>query len=251
VRRRDNIGADDQLTGSEFPWWQSFKPEAVAETQYEQILSASKCGDVACLRKLSTEDLTRAAQETYALGWNASPRTYGYGDFYYGPIVDGRSILGLPSVELSKGRFANVCTQRFSIYMVKANCFQVPLMTSVNRYEGFYFTNNTLQTEKDVTMDLQVIFPTATPKFFQSMYKLYPRSDFNSTFFQRVEIFGDFIIKCPTVWLMEAVNRKSQATYKMIFNAGHQQHAATNDFLFDANYDSKLIPSFLWQRMTH
>jgi carboxylesterase type B len=114
---------------------------------------------------------------------------------------------------------------------------QVPLLTSKNRYEGFYFTNNSLQTENDVTTDLQVIFPKADRQFFHTLFKLYPRSDYNSTFYQRVEIFGDFTIKCPTMWLMEAVQKKSNGNYKLVFNAGHQQHAATNDFIFDISYD--------------
>jgi hypothetical protein len=99
------------LISTEFPWWQPFKPEAVVEAQYDQLLRASKCADLACLRKLTADDLTRAAQETYNIGWNSTPRLYGFGEFYYGPVVDGKTILGLPSVEFSRGQFANVWIQ--------------------------------------------------------------------------------------------------------------------------------------------
>lgn len=47
-----------------------------------------------------------------------------------------------------------------------------------------------------MTKDLQQIFPYAKESFFNRLYQLYPASDFNSTFFRRAEIYGDYIINC-------------------------------------------------------
>ena len=46
------------------------------------------------------------------------------------------------------------------------------------------------------TMDLQTIFPYAKQSFFERLYELYPADAFNSTLFQRQQIYGDYIIDC-------------------------------------------------------
>ena len=50
--------------------------------------------------------------------------------------------------------------------------------------------------ENQMTKDLQTIFPFAKESFFKRLYQLYPAADFNSTFFRRAEIYGDYIINC-------------------------------------------------------
>jgi len=52
-----------------------------------------------------------------------------------------------------------------------------------------------------MTADLQTIFPYAKQSFFNRMYQLYPASDFNSTFWRRAQIYGDYIIDCRTLSL--------------------------------------------------
>ena len=83
------------------------------------------------------------------------------------------------------------------------------------------------------TADLNAVFPTATEEFFTRLYELYPASDYNSTFFQRQAIYGDFIISCPTYYMATAVAGVGQPVYKLIFDAGDEQHAATQPFLLD------------------
>lgn len=86
-------------------------------------------------------------------------------------------------------------------------------------------------------MDLETLFPAWTPSFLKRLYSLYPRSDFNSTFYQRQTVFGDFIISCPTYYMSTAVS-DYKPTYKMIFNAGTQMHGATQPFLLRFQYGS-------------
>jgi len=44
------------------------------------------------------------------------------------------------------------------------------------------------------TMDAQLVFPYASNSFYNRLYQLYPRSNYNSTFYQRVDWFSDFIV---------------------------------------------------------
>lgn len=92
------------------------------------------------------------------------------------------------------------------------------------------------------TADLQQLFPYAKQSFFSQLYGVYPASDFNSTFFQRQTLFGDFIINCPSYYMASAVSDYGLPVYKMIFNAGNQFHAATAPFLYGNNPTGSLKP---------
>lgn len=92
-------------------------------------------------------------------------------------------------------------------------------------------------------MDAKDLFPYAGPSFFSRLYQLYPRSAYNSTFFQRQTWFGDFIINCPTYFMASRAvdhNSNSSAVYKLTFDAGAQVHGATAAFIFstDINWPS-------------
>lgn len=64
--------------------------------------------------------LSSAAQQTYTHGYFAKPKPfYGYGDYYFGPTVDGKTILGVPSEEFGKGRFS-----------------PVPILVTRDKYDG-------------------------------------------------------------------------------------------------------------------
>jgi hypothetical protein len=79
------------------------------ELQYQQLLQAADCRDLGCLRNLPEDRLAVAQQQVYAAGYTTQPKPlYGYGDYYFGPAVDGQTIWGLPSKEFEKGRFAKV-----------------------------------------------------------------------------------------------------------------------------------------------
>lgn len=111
----------------------------------------------------------------------------------------------------------------------------MPLIVDRNAYEGFLFSDPTATTQVEETVDAQHMFPFAGPAFFSRLYQLYPRSEYNSTLFQRQTWFGDFIINCPTyVMGFNAVERNSNRIWKMVFIAGTQLHGATRDFLNSA-----------------
>jgi len=91
---------------AEYPWWQSYKNGTTLEAQYRQMLTATNCHDLSCIRSQSTETLINAMQSTLEVGFHEG--WYGWGDFYYGPSVDGNVIRDLPSNEFKQGHFAKV-----------------------------------------------------------------------------------------------------------------------------------------------
>jgi carboxylesterase type B len=75
-------------------------------SQYTDLLAAANCSDLACLRSLPYETLANATQTTYQTGYENG--RYAYGDFYYGPTVDGVTIRDYPQREIEAGHFSKV-----------------------------------------------------------------------------------------------------------------------------------------------
>lgn len=101
-------------------------------------------------------------------------------------------------------------------------------------------SENTLELEQQ---GWEEIFPYAKQSFFDRLYQLFPADEFNGTFWQRAEIWGDYIIDCPTYYMASAVADAGLATYKLIFNAGTQLHGATAAFIYAANDDPSKSPT--------
>ncbi|OCL08234.1 alpha/beta-hydrolase [Glonium stellatum] len=207
---------------AEYPWWQSYSNDSLLELQYSGLLSAANCTSLTCLRSLPEDTLATASQTTYTNAYVSG--LYGYGNFYYGPSVDGDIIRDLPSNEFKQGHFT-----------------KVPLLLDRDGYEGYAFTNKSENITAEETADLQTLFPFAQQSFFSRLYELYPKEAFNSTFFQRQTWFGDFIINCPTYYMASALSDWGLPVWKLIFNAGSQQHGATHSIIFDITYGCKSI----------
>jgi carboxylesterase type B len=176
--------------------------------------------------------LKNATQQVYEDAYQQG--LYPYGDFYFGPSVDGHVIRALPSQEFKQGHFA-----------------KVPMLVDHNGYEGYLYSNRSETTFEQADAGLRKLLPAATDSFFARLYQLYPQSAYNSTLFLRQQIFGDIFVNCPTVrdtaypspqtrltfqcqyYMSRAVADAGQATYKLIFNAGSQFHSATTPFLFN------------------
>lgn len=222
----------------EFPWFQPYHNMSILDAQYNQLLEASGCTSLACLRGLSSIDLAIANQKTFAYGFLQG--LYAFGDFYYGPAVDGEIVQDLPSNEFKKGHFSKVA-----------------MLVDRDGYEGVVFTSQTITSLSQVTPDLQTLFPYAGPSFFTRLYELYPASDFTGSYFdlpffqnyiqsnpnlandtgywQRAAIFGDFIIECPTSYMASALTDAGLPAYKLAFYAGTQLHGATGAFVFSTD----------------
>ncbi|KAK5452737.1 hypothetical protein LTS15_006885 [Exophiala xenobiotica] len=209
---------------ADHPWWQPLANRSTQEMQYNTALKLSNCSDLNCLRSLPSETLGVLNQAvinaTYPGPGNA------YGVFYWGPVVDGKFIRDLPDQEFARGNF-----------------YKVPLITNRDAYEGYIFSNVTQTSQVDETIDAENLFPSAGPSFFSRLYSLYPRSAFNSTFYQRQTWFGDFIINCPTYYMASSMVdslSNNSAVFKLTFAAGTELHGATNPFISSnvTNYPS-------------
>ncbi|KAK6429473.1 hypothetical protein LTR95_014381 [Oleoguttula sp. CCFEE 5521] len=205
---------------AEYPWWQPLLIQLQQDTQLFTALRLSNCTSVSCLRGLAAADLRTLGQQVQNVSY---PEAQGYGSYYFGPVVDGESVRDLPSQAFKKGNF-----------------YDIPIMLDRDAYEGFSFSNASETTQMEQAIDAQQIFPYAGPAFFSRLYQLYPREAFNSTFYQRVQWFGDFIINCPTALncptdliASRAVDwvSNSSAVFKLTFAAGTETHAATGAFL--------------------
>ena len=86
----------------------SYHNNTILESQYRLLLSASNCSDLQCLRTIDSASLKIAAQQTYIDAYNSDPGLYAFGDFYYGPSVDGDLIRDLPSNEWKQSHFTKV-----------------------------------------------------------------------------------------------------------------------------------------------
>lgn len=96
------------MVESEYPWWQPYHPENILEAQYQTLLTTAGCKDLECLRNLSEAALAKASQSSYTKAYDASPPLYGWGDFFYGPSVDGHIIQELPSEAFQNDNFSSV-----------------------------------------------------------------------------------------------------------------------------------------------
>ena len=200
---------------AEYPWWQPFLNQSEQEIQLFNTFQLSNCSSLNCLRSLPTSTLDSLNQAVQNASYPGPGD--GYGVFWFGPVVDGKFLQELPDVAFKRGHF-----------------YDVPLIVDHDAYEGYIFSNMTQTTQVEETMDAMDLFPYAGPSFFSRLYQLYPRSDYNSTFFQRQTWFGDFIINCPTYYMASHAvdaNRNSSAVFKLTFAAGSELHGATTVFL--------------------
>ncbi|KAF2667353.1 alpha/beta-hydrolase [Microthyrium microscopicum] len=143
------------VTIAEYLWWPPHHETNVQVSQFQDILQETGCPDVACLRSWGERKLANVTRKTYVTAY--FNHQYGYGDFYFGPVVDGKVILDLPSREFERGRFR-----------------QVPLMTTHTQYEFFIFSNGTMKTGLELISDLKQFFPNATNPFVEQIILLYP-----------------------------------------------------------------------------
>ena len=204
-----------QAAISEYPGYLPFHDQPYIETQYQQLLAAADCSDLACLRCADPAALARAFQKVYVDAYAAG--FYSYGEFYFGPTVDGHVLTAFPSQSFASGNFTK----------------NVPLVVDRDGYEGVIFTNTSTSTVEQANDVWRKMFPAANDSFYEELYTLYPASDFNSTFFQASEIWGDVAITCPSRYISKAVSASGADVWKSIFRAGAELHGATAAFIFE------------------
>jgi carboxylesterase type B len=91
---------------AEYPWWQPFLNQSEQEMQLTYAFDQSNCSSVTCLRSLSAPSLAVLSQRVENVSYPGPG--VGYGDYYFGPVVDGKFIRELPSVAFDLGHFYDV-----------------------------------------------------------------------------------------------------------------------------------------------
>lgn len=129
---------------AEYPWWQPLLNESTQELQYRYALDAASCGDLNCLRGLSTEELTLVGQTDLNVSY-PGPGS-GYGTFFFGPVVDGDFLQELPDMAFKKG-----------------NYYKVPLLVDHDGYEGALFSNQTQTNQIEETLDVSTEISSTMP----------------------------------------------------------------------------------------
>jgi hypothetical protein len=134
-----------------------------------------------------------------------------------------------------------------------------------NRHQGAIFTNSSISTWNETVENLKLLWPEAGATFFDRVQQLYPLSDFSGTYFDNEffstpsatlldpsltsnlttakgnseywraqQIYGDYVINCPTYYQASAFSEHNLPVYKLIFNAGTELHATTQSFFQSA-----------------
>lgn len=91
---------------AEYPWWQPFANASEQDSLYYTALRLSDCETLACLRALNGSDLATLGQAIQNASYPGPGA--GYGDWVFGPVVDGEFIRELPGVAFKRGRFYDV-----------------------------------------------------------------------------------------------------------------------------------------------
>ncbi|TIA27512.1 hypothetical protein D6C78_11065, partial [Aureobasidium pullulans] len=252
-----------------FPWWQTFHNQTLYDLQYRNVLRTTGCGDLSCLRALPLQSLATALNQTFFSDYQKG--YFGYGDFYYGPAVDGNIIRGLPSVEFGAGKFS-----------------KVPIMVDHDALEGLAFTNFSVSTFPELVSDVKTLWPAWTPSFLSQLDSLYDSNTLlswlskflsgtplttnlladlistyvsgvissynlieqnlsgNGPFAQLSSIFGDAFVNCGTWTLANSFVKQRVPVWKAIYNSGILVHTAWDVTLLESvngltNYTQQAI----------
>ena len=128
--------------------------------------------------------------------------------------------------------------------------------------KGAAFTNFSTSSWNQTVENLKVLWPEAGATFFDRVEQLYPLSDVsgayfdneffssqtadfiesslnisvkdNSEYWRAQQIYGDYVINCPTYYQASAFSEHDLPVYKLIFNAGTELHGAPQAFFQSA-----------------
>lgn len=169
---------------------------------YTELLNRTQCGNLECLRTLSTDELQSANIATPYPGQADIPI------FGYGPVIDDQLLPDSPTSLLKQGRFAK----------------DKPLIMGTSRTEGTIFApqaENVTSANQFVTTQL----PKLTNASLAQLQVLYnnTRSTFpgvqaniSSFFYYAADLYGDALFTCPTINSATAVQGQGVPVYVFI-----------------------------------
>ena len=173
------------------------------DATFQRFLELANATTVEELKTKSSDELIRANF------WHVYASEYG--QFTYGPVVDGSFVPAQPAELLATGRFDK----------------NVSVMVGHNANEGIYFTDPGLKTDADIRSNLVSLFPYASNASLDYITNvLYPPVfDGSQAYTDQVQradaVISEVIFTCNTNYLDRAYNNETYAYLFAIYPAFH------------------------------
>ncbi|KAF5512700.1 putative secreted lipase [Colletotrichum aenigma] len=180
-------------------WLPSVHKVEEIQYQYDHLLNATNCSDVACLRSLESDTIQQANRGFPVPGQANIPL------FPYGPVIDGHLLTGTPSEMLRNASFAK----------------HRPLILGSSSTEGTIFATQA-NTTQDVNNFLKTQFPDLTEDDLaqaNAQYSYVPSTfpGVNVTkpprFYQLSQMFGDMAFNCVASGFAAGLSRAGVDVY--------------------------------------
>jgi acetylcholinesterase len=188
------------------PGWSPVQSNVQTENVYQRFLNLTNSKSLADLRALSSEAVMRANAQQVA--YDAD-----YGQFIYGPVVDGNFAPLQPGQLLAQGRFDK----------------DVKIMVGHNANEGQYFTPPYTTSNEALQIQLKKAFPTTPQQSLDTISNtLYP-AVFDGSYpytdqYSRARlIISEGIFTCNTNYLSTALGNQSYSYLFAVPPAYHGQ----------------------------
>ncbi|KAJ0355800.1 hypothetical protein COL154_011219 [Colletotrichum chrysophilum] len=180
-------------------WLPSVHKVEETQYQYDHLLNATNCSDLACLRSLDSDIIQRANSGFPFPGQANVPL------FPYGPVIDGHLLTGTPSEMLRNGNFAK----------------HRPLILGSSSTEGTIFATQA-NTTQDVNDFLKTQFPDLTEDDlaqanaqYSSVPSTFPGVNVTKSpkFYQLSQMFGDMAFSCVASGFAAGLSRVGVDVY--------------------------------------
>lgn len=169
------------------------------EYQYDQLLNATNCESLACLRSLDSSVIQAANIAGVAPGQTGLPL------FPYGPVIDGKLFTDTPHAMLEAGNFSR----------------HRPLILGSSHTEGTVFAPQANTTD-DISMFLKTQYPDLTDadlRRAEAIYANVPQTYLgvaipeSPLYYRAAAIYGDAGYTCPTLNFASELAASGVETY--------------------------------------
>jgi acetylcholinesterase len=171
------------------------------EFQYDQLLHATGCESLACLRKLPVSKLQEVNIPRPFPGQTEAP------NFGYNPVIDGEFLQARPMELLSQGKIV-----------------KKPILSGTSRTEGTFVAPQA-NTTADIDAYLRVQFPDLSTNSLRAVQKLYKSApttypgvevDEAPLFYRAAQEYGDAAFQCPTYQFSSLLHSSGVPVYTFL-----------------------------------
>ncbi|KAH7417834.1 carboxylesterase family protein-like protein [Cadophora sp. MPI-SDFR-AT-0126] len=206
------------------PGWWPTQSNVQTENTYQTFLRLTNTSSLAELHALPSDTLIRANAQQIV---HESP----YGQFTYGPVVDGNFVPLQPGQLLAQGKFDK----------------DVRVMAGHNAAEGAFFTPPDIRSDETLQTHLRTVFPTTPQQTIDDITQtLYPAVfdgsfPYHDQYSRAAFIVSEGIFTCNTNYLMTANGNKAYSYLFAVPPALHGQDASYTYFTGAATPSDSLL----------